>query len=120
MPNVSLDHIRSSLNVVEHLDGSHESADADAIIGGVANFLRLIVNGVEFADFVAVTDCLEQGLDGVTVTRHLEVSFLDSDLGVRRREEQVDGLRLVSVVLVVGNRLLSFEWNVDADGWAAE
>ena len=50
----------SSLVSVEHLDGGHESTDTDAIILRIANFLRLIVNRVEFADFVAVTDGFEQ------------------------------------------------------------
>ena len=45
--------------VVEHLNGGHESSDANAIIWGIANFLCLVVNGIELADFVAVTDCLE-------------------------------------------------------------
>ena len=89
--------------VVEHVDGGHESTHADTIIRGAANFFGLVVNGVEFADFVAVTDSLEQGLDGLAVTRHLEVSFLDTNLGVSRREEQINGFWLVTIVLVVGN-----------------
>jgi len=52
--------IDRSLVSVEHLDGGHESTDTDAIILSIANFLRLIVNGVEFANFVAVTDGFEQ------------------------------------------------------------
>ena len=72
-----------SLVIVEHLDGGHESADADAIICSIANFFRLVVNGIEFADFVAVPDCLKQSPDSFTVARHLEVRFLDTNLGVR-------------------------------------
>ena len=88
---------------MEHLDGCHESAHADTIIRCIANFLSLIVNGVEFADFVAVTDSLEQGLDTVAITRHLEVRFLDTNLSVSRGEEQIDSLWLVTIVLVIGN-----------------
>ena len=66
-------HILCSLNVVEHIDGCHESSDANAIILGIANFLSLVVNGIELADFVGVTDCLEQGPNRFTVARHLEV-----------------------------------------------
>ena len=62
-----------SLVIVEHLDGSHESSDADTIIWRIANFFSLVVNGVEFANFVAVTDSLEQGSNSFTVTWHLEV-----------------------------------------------
>ena len=59
--------------VVEHLNGGHEGSDANAIIWGIANFLCLVVNGIELADFVGVTDCLEQGPNSFTVARHLEV-----------------------------------------------
>ena len=103
-----------------HLNGGHEGSDADAIIWGSANFLCLVVNSIELANFVAVTDCLEHRLDRLTVTRHLEVRFFNTYLGMCRREEQVDSLRLVSVVLVISNRFLSLEWDVHADGWATE
>ena len=59
--------------IVEHLDSSHETSDADTIIWRIANFFSLVVNGVEFADFVGVTDSLEQRSNGFTVTGHLEV-----------------------------------------------
>ena len=49
--------------VVEHVNGGHEGADADTIIWGIANFLSLVVNGIELANFVAVTDCFEQRPD---------------------------------------------------------
>ena len=48
---------------VEHLDGGHERTDTDTIILRMANFLRLIVNCVKFADFVAVTDSFKQRFD---------------------------------------------------------
>ena len=67
---------------MEHLDGCHESADTDTIILCTANFSRLIVNGVEFTDFVAVTDGFKQGFDVLTVAWQLEVLFLDSNLSV--------------------------------------
>lgn len=67
---------------MEHLNCSHESADTDAIILSIANFLGLVVNGVEFTDFVAVTDGFKQGFDVLTVARQLEVLFLDSNLSV--------------------------------------
>ena len=68
---------------MEHLDGCHESSDANTIILSIANFFSLVVNGVEFADFVVVTACFKQSPDSFTVTRHLEVRFLDTNLGVR-------------------------------------
>ena len=106
--------------VVEHLDSRHESSDADAIILGSANFFGLVINGVEFADFVAVTDLFEEGLDGCTVARALEVLLLDSDFGVGRREQQVHSLWLVAVVLEISNRPLLLVRDVHPDCWATE
>ena len=50
----------------------------------------------------------------------LEVSFLDANLSVSRWEKQIYGLWFITVVLVVSNRLLSFEWNIYADSWASK
>lgn len=109
-----------SVVIVEHLNCGHESTHADTIIWRIANFLRLVIDGIEFTDFVAVTNGLEEGLDCITVTRHLEISFVDAKLGMRRGEEKVDCLRFVSVVCIVSDRSLRLVWNIDADGWAAE
>ena len=68
--------------VVEHLDCSHESSDANTIILGAANFFRLIINGVEFTDFVGVTDRFKERLDRCTITRLLEITLLDTDFSV--------------------------------------
>ena len=89
--------------LVEHLNGGHESTHTNAIIWRIANFFSLVVNGVEFADFVVVTACFKQSPDSFTVTRHLEVRFLDTNLSVSRGEEQIDSLWLVTIVLVIGN-----------------
>ena len=109
-----------SFVVVEHLNSCHESPDADAIILGAANFFGLVINGVEFADFVAVTDLFKESLNCCTVARALEVLLLDSDLSVSRREQQVNGLGFVSIVLEVSNRPLLFVRNVHSDCWATE
>ena len=68
--------------VVEHLDCSHESSDANTIILGAANFFRLVINGVEFTDFVGVTDLFKETFDRCTITWLLEVTLLDADFGV--------------------------------------
>ena len=68
--------------VVEHLDCSHESSDANTIILGAANFFRLIINGVEFTDFVVVTDLFKESFDRCTIAWLLEVILLDADFGV--------------------------------------
>ena len=68
--------------VVEHLNGGHEGSDANAIIWGIANFFSLVVNGIELADFIAVTDCLEQRPNRFTGTGHLEVLFFNTNLGM--------------------------------------
>ena len=73
--------------VVEHLDCSHESSDANTIILGAANFFCLVINGVEFTDFVGVTDLFKEGFDSCTIARLLEVTLLDTDFGVSRWEK---------------------------------
>jgi len=72
---------------VQHLDCRHESPHAHHVILGLANFFGLVVHGVEFADFVGVTDGFEEGLDGGSVAWHLEVRLLDAQLRKGRREK---------------------------------
>ena len=71
-----------SFVVVEHLDCSHESSDANTIILGAANFFRLVINGVEFTDFVGVTDLFKESLDSCTIAWLLEVTLLNTNLSV--------------------------------------
>ena len=71
-----------SFVVVEHLDCSHESSDANTIILGAANFFSLVINGVEFTNFVGVTDLFKESFDRCTIARLLEVTLLDTDFGV--------------------------------------
>ena len=71
-----------SFVVVEHLDCSHESSDTNAIIDAIANFFCLVINGVEFTDFVGVTDLFKERFNCCTVTWALEVRLLDTNFSV--------------------------------------
>jgi len=61
-----------------------------------------------------VTDFLEEHLDLGAFSQLLEVSFGDSHIGGGRGVHQVNGLWLISVVLVVGKGAPDFKWNVGA------
>ena len=86
----------------------------------VVDFFGAVVNGVEFADFVGVADAFEELLDFVAGAGHLEVVLGDAHLGEGGGEQQVDGLRLVPVVVEVSDRTLFLEGDVSADGRSAK
>ena len=88
---------------MEHLHGRHEGTHAHAVVGRPADFLGLVVHGVELADFVTVADIFEEGLDGGAVAANLEVRLLNAYLSLGRREKQIHGLGLVAIVGVVRN-----------------
>ena len=106
--------------VVEHLHSRHEASDADTIILRTANFFSLVINGVEFADLVAVTDLFKKGLYGSAVTGALEVRLLDSDLCMSGWEKQIHSLWLVTIILEVSNRPFILVRDVHSDCWATE
>lgn len=86
----------------------------------MAEILRTVVNGVEFTVFVCETNPFEKSSHLNTIPHHLEIILGDSELSVCLGEQKVDGLRLVTVITVVGNRAFHFKWNVCADGGATE
>lgn len=100
----------------------HESPAADHVNRCIEwhHIESTVVNCVELSRLVRVTDICEQSPDRRSRLRLSEVRLLNSYFCVRRREEDVDRLRLIAVVLEIGNRFLLFAWDVSANSWATE
>jgi len=105
---------------MEHLDGGHEGSDADLVVGGVADLLGFVVNGIELTNFVTDANCFEETLDGGSVAWHLEVSLRDTQFSNSCWEEQIDSLWLVTIVGIVSHRSDFLEWDISANSWAAK
>lgn len=88
---------------MERVNCHHERTHANHVVLRVAHFFCTVVNAVEFANFITVTDFLEQCLDCFTGAWLLEIVFTHSAFGEGGGVEQVNGFGLVSVVLVVGH-----------------
>jgi len=98
----------------------HERAHAHVVVPSFAKLLRRVVHGVELSDLVVETDSVKQGLDGFTRSRELEIVLSNAELGESGREEEIHSLGLVTVVLVVSDRLLRLEGDVGSDGRATK
>jgi hypothetical protein len=97
-----------------------EVANAHAVIFRAGDLLGTVVDGVELAELVLVTDVLEDHPDLVTCTRVSELLLVHANLIEAGREQQVNRLGLVTKVLIVGDTAESFVRDVVADGWQAE
>ena len=97
-----------------------EVTNAHAVISRAGNLLGAVVDGVELAELVLVTDVLEDHPDLVTCTRVSELLLVHANLIEVGREQQVNRLGLVTKVLVVGDTAESFVRDVVADGWQTE
>ena len=126
-----------SLNLVQLGQRILEVAHANAIVRRLGQLLGTIVDRVELANLVAEADLLEQRPNCLATAKLTEFVLADAILGEVRREQQIDCLRLVSVVLIIKNRRVNiamiistylvisntlefFVWDVFADGWHAE
>jgi hypothetical protein len=106
--------------VVQHLAGLHHSAHAHLVVGRLADVLSTVVDRVKLSELVAVADSLEQRLNLFTRTHLLKVVLTDSQVGVRLGEQQVDSLRLITVIAKVSYRSLVFEWDVGSNSGDTE
>ena len=80
-------YLLSSLDTV-HLGDSHlEVPYANSIICALSELLGSIIHGVEFTNFVGVTNLLEQGSDLVARPHLSKIVLLDAELGVVRWEQ---------------------------------
>ena len=102
------DQSLSSLNWVKFLDSLHESADAYCVRAGrcrvstawIAHKLFCtVVHGIKLSNLVAKSNALEQSLDFVSLAWQLEVILTDSHLSESGREQKVDSLWLISIIL---------------------
>lgn len=102
--------------------GCHESPAADHINRCIEwhHVQCTVVKCVELARSVRVTDICEQSPDGRSCLGLRKIRLLNSYFCVRRWEENIDGLRLIAIVLEVGNRFLFFAWDIGANSWATK
>ena len=85
-------HLRDSNLKVSH-------ADPVVVSTGTGNLLGSIIHCVELSNFVAITNFLEKCLYLVACSERPEVIFVDARLRIVRREEQIDCLGLITIVL---------------------
>jgi len=109
-----------SVHVFKDVDGVQECAHGDTIILGLADLFCLVVQGVELTWFERVANLLKQNFDRVTVTQLLEVGFADANVGGLSWIHEIDGLGLISVVLVISNAAPDLEGHIGSDGWDTE
>ena len=62
-------------------------------------FLGAVIHRVEFSELVGEPDALEEGPDLLPGARQLEIVLTDAHLREGRREQEVHGFGLVSIVL---------------------
>ena len=103
-----------------HLHCGHERPHARLVVSCAAYLSGLVENCVEFAYFVRVTDLFKKVFDRLSRPRLLEIPLRNTQFNKRRWEQQVYGLWLVSIVLVVANRPKSFSWDIRSNRWATE
>ena len=84
---------------------SHESSAAHHVDWCVQghHIERPVVDRIKLALSVRVANVLEKGANLASRLWSREIIFVDSNLGMRGREKQIHGLRLVAVVLIICN-----------------
>lgn len=82
-----------------HLEVSH----TNSIISALSQFFGTIVHGVEFTDLVRISNFFKEVFDLLSGLQFSKVLLLDSQLSVARWEKEIDGFRLITVVLKFKN-----------------
>ena len=97
-----------------------EVSDTNAVISALSELFSPVINSIKFTNFISVSDFLEQGSDFVSCFKFSKVMLgntLFRDIGW---EKKINGLWLISVVLIISDALEFFVWDVLSDGWASE
>lgn len=101
---------------MKFFDSLHESANAYCVRAGrcrvstariAHKLLCTVVHGIKLSNLVAESNSLEQSLDLVSLAWQLEVIFADTQLCEGRREQKVNSLWLISIILYL------IAWNLE-------
>jgi len=79
-----------------------------------------VVDCIELARLVRVANVGKKVLDKSTCSWLSHLCFIDSDFSHRCWEQEIDCLRLISIVLVVSNGLLLLPWDVSPHSGASK
>ena len=84
-----------------------EVANANAVVGGLGQLLGAVIDSIELANFVGEANLLEQRSDTLATAQGAELGLADAVLGKVRREQEIDGLGLISIILSNENRVIN-------------
>ncbi len=78
--------------MVEFLDSLHEAAYIHEIALTLLAHVRsgAVIHRVKLSDFVVIANILEELLNFLTRTRHLEIELCDAQFHKRIREQDID------------------------------
>jgi hypothetical protein len=107
------------------IDGLHESSYADHVITkGLLviwhHFFSSIIHSIELSNLIGETNVSEKSLNLISRSWKLKVILCDSHLCESRGEQEINCLRLITIVIIVCNRSLFFEGDICSDSGATK